>query len=269
MARARNIKPGFFLNEELVELSFEVRLFFIGLWTVADREGRLEDKPKRIKMHLFPADEIDVDQCLELLAKSGFITRYVVDGNRFIQILTFAKHQNPHRDEKASTIPAPCEHGANTVQVVDKHDGNRADSLIPDSLPLNPDTSIKPRAKAQDDYPPDFERAWECYPKRPGASKKESFKAWSARLKAGASSLEMMDGVHRYAAYVTAKQTEPDFIKQPATFFGPSEHYKADWTIQPRASPAYQTANEKQKSLADRLTGKNRNEQPPALIDIN
>ncbi len=38
---------------------------------------------------------------------------------------------------------------------------------------------------------------------------------------------------------------------------------------QPRAGPAYQTANEKAKSLADRLTGKTRNEQPNTLIDIN
>lgn len=33
--------------------------------------------------------------------------------------------------------------------------------------------------------------------------------------------------------------------------------------------PGYQTANEKAKSFADRLTGKKRNEPPPDLIDIN
>ena len=31
MARARNIKPGFFTNDELVELPFATRLLFIGL----------------------------------------------------------------------------------------------------------------------------------------------------------------------------------------------------------------------------------------------
>ena len=61
MARARNIKPSFFTNEDLVELPFEDRLLFIGLWTLADREGRLEDRPKRIKMAVFPADNVDVD----------------------------------------------------------------------------------------------------------------------------------------------------------------------------------------------------------------
>ncbi len=148
MARARNIKPGFFTNEELVELPFATRLLFIGLWTVADREGRLEDKPKRIKMHLFPADEIDVDAALGELQAAGFLARYEVDGARYIQVLAFRKHQNPHRDEKASTIPAPGEHSASTVQAPEPNDGNRADSPIPDSLNLNPDTTTDACAPA-------------------------------------------------------------------------------------------------------------------------
>ena len=37
---------------------------------------------------------------------------------------------------------------------------------------------------------------------------------------------------------------------------------------QNRGPPAYQTANDKAKNIADRLTGKNRNE-PPDIIDIN
>ena len=61
MARARNIKPGFFRNADLAELPIEARLLFIGLWTIADREGRMEDRPKQIKMELFPADSLDCD----------------------------------------------------------------------------------------------------------------------------------------------------------------------------------------------------------------
>lgn len=142
MARARNIKPGFFTNEELVELPFATRLLFIGLWTIADREGRLEDKPKRIKMHLFPADDIDIDGALNALQTSGFVRRYQAAGAQFIQVLAFRKHQNPHKDEKASLIPAPGGHDASTVQAPCEYGGNPADSPIPDSLPLNPDSPI-------------------------------------------------------------------------------------------------------------------------------
>ena len=146
MARARNIKPGFFRNADLVELPAETRLFFIGLWTIADRAGRLEDRPKQIKMELFPADSYDCDAMLGALAATGMLARYEIDGKRYVQIVNFCKHQNPHKDEKASTIPdsfgvcaepnnEPAKHSASTVQAPCKDD---ADSelvrLIPDSL---------------------------------------------------------------------------------------------------------------------------------------
>lgn len=107
MARARNIKPGFFTNDELVELPMATRLLFIGLWTLADREGRLEDRPKKIKMEVFPADDVDVDEALSTLVSSGFIQRYTKDEGRFIQVTNFGKHQRPHSNESASSIPAP------------------------------------------------------------------------------------------------------------------------------------------------------------------
>ena len=151
MARARNIKPGFFRNADLVELPFEARLLFIGLWTIADRSGRLEDRPKQIKMDLFPADSVDVDALLDELAAIGVVARYSHDGKRYLQVVNFAKHQNPHKDEKASTIPdqdghlaAPEQdkkkHGASTVQAPCNNDSDTVaiglipDSLIPDSL---------------------------------------------------------------------------------------------------------------------------------------
>jgi hypothetical protein len=107
MARARNIKPAFFKNEDLAELPAEVRLLFIGLWTLADREGRLEDRPKRIKIELFVYDSFDVDSMLSELQSKGFLTRYEVDGCRYIYIKNFVKHQDPHYRERASEIPPP------------------------------------------------------------------------------------------------------------------------------------------------------------------
>lgn len=107
MARSRNIKPGFFKNEVLAELPFETRLLFIGLWTLADREGRLEDRPKRIKAELFAFDSFDVDPMLNRLQSDGFLVRYEAGGSRYLQIENFVKHQDPHYKEKASEIPAP------------------------------------------------------------------------------------------------------------------------------------------------------------------
>lgn len=154
MARARNIKPGFFRNADLAELPYEARLLFIGLWTIADRSGRMEDRPKQIKMELFPADSLDVDALLDQLAAIGMVARYSHDGKRYLQVVNFAKHQNPHKDEKVSTIPDQDghlatpepdkkKHRASTVQTQCNNDSDTVaiglipDSLIPDSLILD------------------------------------------------------------------------------------------------------------------------------------
>jgi hypothetical protein len=52
--RACNIKPGFFKNEVLGTAVPILSLLFSGLWGLADREGRLEDRPLRIKAEIFP-----------------------------------------------------------------------------------------------------------------------------------------------------------------------------------------------------------------------
>ena len=111
MASARNLKPGFFKNEDLAECNFETRLCFAGLWLLADREGRLEDRPKRIKGELFAFDSVDVAPMLDELERRGFILRYrAKDGRQLIQVLNFNRHQNPHHREPDSTLPAPDDH---------------------------------------------------------------------------------------------------------------------------------------------------------------
>src|SRR5262245_30405038 len=107
MGRTRSIKPGFFINEELAELPCEARLLFIGLWTIADREGRLEDRPRKIKAEVFPYDDCDVDGLLGLLEGKDFVNRYRVDGQSYIEIRNFVKHQKPHPKEAPSNVPAP------------------------------------------------------------------------------------------------------------------------------------------------------------------
>lgn len=138
MSRARNIKPGFFKNDTLAECSPLARILFAGLWCEADREGRLEDRPKRLKADCLPYDDCDVDSLLDDLAGRGFIVRYVVDGARYIAIPEFLKHQNPHCKEAASSIPAPDKHRASTVRApeIPERAGLIPDSgfLIPDSL---------------------------------------------------------------------------------------------------------------------------------------
>lgn len=93
MPRIRTVKPGLFKNEELAELPMSARLLFVGLFCLADKEGRMEDRPKRIRAELFPYDNIDVNDQLSRLQSAGFIRRYEVGEMKVIQVVNFTRHQ--------------------------------------------------------------------------------------------------------------------------------------------------------------------------------
>lgn len=111
MARIRSIKPEFFDDPDVIDLTPIARLLFIGLWTQADRRGRLVDEPRRLKIRLLPGDTADVNAILDDLALAGLLVRYTVDGANYIWIRNFEKHQIPHHREAESVLPA-CPSGA-------------------------------------------------------------------------------------------------------------------------------------------------------------
>jgi hypothetical protein len=109
--RIRQIKPEFYLDDELARCPRDARLMFPGLWMLADRSGRLEERPARIKVQLFPYDDDitvkDVESLIDHLAENDFILRYEIDSKRYIQIRTFEKHQHCHKKEPESQLPPP------------------------------------------------------------------------------------------------------------------------------------------------------------------
>ena len=104
--RARILRPGFFYSEQLLSCTPAARLLFPGLWCLADREGRLEDRPAQIKLLVFPNDRFKVNSLLEELTSAELIIRYEADSKRCIWIPKFVENQNPHPHEAASVLPA-------------------------------------------------------------------------------------------------------------------------------------------------------------------
>lgn len=139
--RARNIKPDFFTDGELVGCSPLARLLFTGLWCLADREGRLKDKPLEIKMRILPADNCDPDELLKELEDSGRIVRYRAGELKLIQVKNFLKHQRPHKNEKDSELPEYSGNVAKCPEDSGKIGTNPPDpgSRIPDSGNLIPE----------------------------------------------------------------------------------------------------------------------------------
>jgi hypothetical protein len=100
MARIRTIKPEFWSDEKLSECSLSARLLFIGIWTYADDEGRMEYQPARIRMQVFPCGSVSqksVNEYLGELTERSLIRVYVVDGKQYLDVPNFAKHQKINR----------------------------------------------------------------------------------------------------------------------------------------------------------------------------
>ena len=113
--------------------------------------------------------------------------------------------------------------------------GSNADAHEPESeYSANQQNSIQQgqsATKPKSEYSPEFEVAWQAYPKRAGGNpKKSAFKAWRARLGDGVDPQAMIDGVKRYAAFVVAtNKLGTEYVKQAATFFGPDMHFNESW----------------------------------------
>jgi len=170
MARARNLKPGFFKDARIVACSYEARLLFQGLWCMGDYMGRLKYVPLEIKMEIFPADPVDVEKCMQELSDNGLIQIYSDrSGAALVQVTNFTKHQNPHVNERQdrNKNPLPCLPGPDDVQQEEGESGEEkptteqqvaealrvlreySESDPADSLNLIPD-SLFPRADSGD-----------------------------------------------------------------------------------------------------------------------
>jgi hypothetical protein len=258
MPRARNIKPSFFTNDELAEIPALGRLLFIALWTMADREGRMEDRPKRIKAEALPYDDCDANELLDQLAERGFIARYTVGETRLIQVVNFCKHQNPHVKEGPSQIPAPDKPGASPVQARSKASPKPeptrlipdsgfplpdSPSLIPGSVPSGTDggaVARSPRgARLPSDFPTPAEIDW-CKKERPDLD--------TTRLR---------DKFRDYwCAVPGAKGRKADW---PATW---RNFVRSEFVPQARAAPK----ESKYKHVFEGLTG--RSSKPEGYIDV-
>ncbi len=200
--RARNLKPALFKNELLAEVAPLGRILFAGLWCAADRAGRLEDRPRKLKAEILPYDDCNVDELLDELDRRGFILRYEVGGTRYVQVVNFARHQNPHKAERPSIIPAPCQSGACTVQAPFSHGASTVQEpecseqaseipevvgLIPDSGFLIPDSGVDNISAsggvvASQSSGNGFERFWQAWPNTERrTAKAECRKRWVKR----------------------------------------------------------------------------------------
>lgn len=110
MARIRSIKPETFADELLGTVPRDLRLLYIGLWTLSDDEGRFRARPALVRSALFPYDEDlsqhQVGDWLRTLAEKERIALYEFGGQQYGVVLRWSKHQKIDHPA-ASKLPAP------------------------------------------------------------------------------------------------------------------------------------------------------------------
>ncbi len=104
MARIRYIKPDFFEDTDIAELTPLARLLYIGLWGHMDINGITEDDAKIVKRNVFPYDDPitikKVEALLQQLVEHGFLFRFAHEGKKYFCCPTLKKHQNFHPSER-------------------------------------------------------------------------------------------------------------------------------------------------------------------------
>src|SRR5262249_24374019 len=132
-------------SEQVADCSRDARLLFIGLWNFCDDQGVHPDSAKRLKMELFPNDDLSaavITQLLVELNQVGLVRRFEFSGEQYLHVTGWQKHQRvvrPHKrypapvqetakttpDNHSNSVEAVSEQCSNSVEAVSKHIGNR------------------------------------------------------------------------------------------------------------------------------------------------
>ncbi len=117
--RIRAIKPEFWRDPDTTgRWPADLKLFYIGLWMVADDDGRFAWDEDLIASDLYPFDRtVDVGALLQQLLQADRVQAYSVGGRRYGFIHNFSKHQKINRPTPSRLPPPPeglTEHSLNT-----------------------------------------------------------------------------------------------------------------------------------------------------------
>ena len=108
MGRIRTIKPEFPQSQSMGRVSREARLLFVLLWTLADDSGRTRAASRMLASLLYPYDDDAprlISGWLEELATVNAIVLYTVDGDDYLEVRNWLKHQKIDKPSKSRFPP--------------------------------------------------------------------------------------------------------------------------------------------------------------------
>jgi hypothetical protein len=172
MARSRTLKPEFWTDEVIVELSFPARLFYQGCWNFAICDhGHLDDSPKSLKLKILPADDLDPVALVDELIKHGRLVRkQTSDGRTYLHIPTLAKHTKmdtrwntrcPYCADESSAALGSALPGSEELAETRASSGEPTETLPSKGREGSSAPRASPKRKIPDDFAvTDAMRAW-------------------------------------------------------------------------------------------------------------
>lgn len=250
----RIVRENILTSEAVSSLAWAEEVLYRRLMSIVDDYGRHEANPQLLRSKCYPlqTDAVrvaDITRWMAACQKAGLVVLYEVQGKQYLEVSKFGQQLR-----SPSKHPPPPSPDIRCNQPI-------SDAPVFVSVSVSEDVSDAPAGADG------FDQGWDEYPKRPGNSKADALKAWKARLKEGHKPETMIAGVKRYAAYCKAEKTEPKYVKQAATFFGPGLHFLDEWKAATEAvAEPSRAAEETAAMLARQAEHAAKATRPPAEL---
>jgi DnaD/phage-associated family protein len=148
---SRILKESICTSETLADLSWFEEVLFYRLIVLADDYGIFDARPKIIKGRAFPLDRVteqQIEEALHTLATAGIVNLYTVGGRPYLQLESWAKHQQIRA--KKSKYPQPIESEINCNQMKSNDCNSPRNPIQSESNPNpNPNADAETCACAQ------------------------------------------------------------------------------------------------------------------------
>ncbi len=245
MARIRTIKPEFPQSESMGRVSRDARLCFVLLWTIADDSGRLRGNSRMLASLLFPYDDDAkklIDKWLGELEREHCITRYQIDGDSYLQVDQWARHQKIDKPS-ASKIDPPREDSRDFARIREPSSEDQGRDQGEDQ---GREGTISPKPPSGADRR--FEDFWNAYPCKVG--KDAARKAFDKRKPDDGLLAQMLAAVRAQIRSPAWQKDAGQFIPHPATWL--TQGRWQDSAAAPAIAPQRDAAAETRRMLAER-----------------
>lgn len=219
MARKRMIDPSIWINEDFGALSNLAKLVFIGLFSIADDEGRGKASPAYIKAVLFPYNDdlriADIEKTLSEISSKMSVIFYSCDENMYYTLTSWNMWQ---KIDKPSQSKLPEYNPETMIALFDEHSTNTRRVFSPNKKRI--EENIYTSKKILMEH---FSLTWKKYPNKKGRAKAlEYYLQWIKGRTISGEKIKLTDKQIYYAVCKYAKEcedVEQQFIKHGDTFF--------------------------------------------------